>query len=204
MKKLILALMIVGAGPAMAGGDADAGATKAATCAACHGPDGNSLVPSFPKIAGQHEKYLYKQLTQFKMHEGQTEPMRNNATMMPMVTPLNDQDLQDLAAYFSKQTAKPGSAKPENLKLGEKIWRAGIPAKGVAACQACHLADGSGIASAGYPALSGQHADYTTAQLNAFRSGERYNDPNKMMRSVAAKLSDAEIQAVANFVQGLH
>jgi cytochrome c553 len=179
-------------------GDAAAGQGKAAVCAACHGMDGNSMVPTFPKLAGQHPSYIAKQLVAFKSGE------RQDPTMAPMAAPLSDQDVADLAAYFSSQKASIGSANPELAETGAKIYRGGIAAKGVSACMACHGPAGSGVPAANFPALSGQQAMYVAKALRDFRSGARTTDPASMMRNVAAKMSDAEIDAVAEFVAGLH
>ncbi len=188
-------------------GDAGAGQQKAAACVACHGQDGNSAVSSFPKLAGQGERYLVKQLTEIKSGVRKVEAMAGIATN------LSEQDMADIAAYFAKQKTTLGGVKKEQLALGQKIYRSGIAAKGVPACMACHGPNGLGIASAGFPALGGQHQDYTVAQLKAFRAAgrgdkegvKRENDGDSMMmRKVAAKLSDTELEAVANYISGLH
>lgn len=174
------------------------GKTLAATCGACHGADGNSVNPAWPKLAGQHAEYTYKQLTDFKAGN------RVNAQMAPMVAPLSEQDMADLAAYFSTQKIKKGAANPELIELGEKIYRAGDAESGVAACMACHGPSGAGNPGALYPALSGQHAEYTKIQLHAFKAGERGNDANKVMRTIAASMTEAQIEAVSEYIQGLH
>ena len=200
MKKIILAVSLVSlaaALPALAG-DAAVGKAKSATCAACHGPDGNSPSPGFPKLAGQHEGYIAKQLRDYKSGK------RVNATMNAMVLPLSEQDMDDLAAYFASQTVQLGTTAEDKLAVGQSIYRAGNASSGVAACAACHGPNGSGNPQAKFPSLSGQHADYTVLQLQMFRKGERANDAGNMMRGVAAKMSDAEIEAVAQYVQGLH
>lgn len=183
---------------AVAEGNAEAGKTKSATCAACHGADGNSVAPTWPKLAGQHADYLAKQLKDFK--EGQT---RSNAQMAPMVAGLSDQDMDDLAAYFAAQTQTPGVAKEENLELGENIYRGGVTESGIAACIGCHGPAGKGQFGANYPQIAGQHADYTVSTLKEFRAGTRSNDPGSAMRNVAKRMTDAEITAVANYIQGL-
>jgi cytochrome c553 len=188
-----------GLSPAMAEGDAAAGKTKSAPCAGCHGVDGNSTNPAWPKLAGQHAGYLDKQLMDFK--EGET---RNNAMMAPMVASLSDQDMADLAAYFSSQTMQMGAADEALVTEGEKIYRGGNPATGVAACIGCHGPKGDGNPAANFPVISGQHAPYVEAQLHAFKKGERANDAGKMMRNIAANMTDKEIEAVASYVQGLH
>ena len=184
--------------PAWAGGDATAGKAKSATCAGCHGMDGNSANPEWPKLAGQGDRYLDKQLQDFK------GGARSNATMAPMVAALNEQDMADLSAFFSSQTVQAGSADEKLVELGQKTYRGGNPASGVPACTGCHAPSGVGNPAAGFPSLSGQHARYVEIQLNAFKSGERSNDAGKMMRSIASKMTEQEIKAVASYVQSLH
>lgn len=179
------------------GGNAEAGKTKSATCAACHGADGNSVNPEWPKLAGQHPSYIAKQLANFK------EDARSNPSMSPMAKPLSEQDMADLAAYFSSQVKKPGEADQTKVALGEQMYKGGNNATGVAACAACHGPTGAGNPASNFPSLSGQHATYIKNQLNAFRKGERANDAGKMMRNVAAKMTDAEIEAVAEYIAGL-
>ena len=180
------------------GGNAEAGKTKSATCAACHGADGNSVNPEWPKLAGQHPSYIAKQLANFK------EDARSNPSMSPMAKPLSEQDMADLAAYFSSQVKKPGEADQTKVALGEQMYKGGNNATGVAACAACHGPTGTGNPASNFPSLSGQHATYIKNQLNAFRKGERANDAGKMMRNVAAKMTDAEIEAVAEYIAGLN
>lgn len=171
-------------------------------CAACHGSDGNSAVPTNPSIAGQHADYILKQLMNFKAQEGKS-PERNNPVMAGMVAPLSADDMKNLSAYFAEQKAKPRAARnPDLVKLGQAIYRAGVSSKGVPACSGCHSPNGSGI-PAQFPRLAGQHPEYIVAQLRAFRAGERANDANAMMRTTAGKLSDKEIAAVAEYVAGL-
>ncbi|RCX32783.1 cytochrome c553 [Thioalbus denitrificans] len=199
MKKLTLLALagLIVAGGANAAGDATAGKTKSATCVACHMTDGNSVNPIWPKLAGQHYDYLVKQLSDFRAGN------RTDPTMAAMVAPLNDQDVLDLAAYFSSQTQAPGAANPDLVQQGEQIYTQGNPASGVAACTACHGASGLGMPQARFPRVGGQHPDYVKKQLNDFRAGVRGNDPNGMMRDVAMKLTDAEIEAVASYMAGL-
>ena len=176
--------------------------TAETVCAACHSADGNSQLPANPKLAGQHEDYLFKQLREFKGWNG-NPPVRENAIMGAMVAGLEEADMRGLAKYFASFEQKPEPAKSlGTIDLGQKIWRAGIPAKGVPACAACHGPAGAGM-PAQYPRLSGQFAEYTEAQLKAFREGSRANDPNRMMRAVAARMSDAEIKAVSDYIAGL-
>jgi cytochrome c553 len=168
-----------------------------AVCAACHGADGNSLVSMYPKLAAQHPAYITKQLMNFKAGE------RQNAIMAGMVTTLTPEDMSNLGAYFGAQSAKSASATKNGPgSLGEKIYKGGIASLGVPACASCHGANGAGI-PVQFPRLAGQHAEYTITQMKAWRSGERANDPAKMMRMVASKLSDADIEAVADYIQGL-
>jgi len=181
----------------LAAGDAAAGKTKAAACAACHSADGNSVNPVWPKLAGQHATYLVKQLTNFKAGD------RNNAMMAPMAAPLSEQDMADIAAYFSGQTQNGGKADPALVAAGEKLFRGGNATTGVAACMGCHGPNGMGNPPANFPRLSGQHAAYTVTQLKTFRSGERANDAGKMMQNIAARMTDAEMQAVASYIEGL-
>ncbi|PWV64805.1 c-type cytochrome [Plasticicumulans acidivorans] len=201
MNKLFLiaatSALIGSASLAWAAGDAAAGQAKSAMCAACHSADGNSVSPDFPKLAGQNAGYLYKQLTDFK------SGARVNATMSGMVAPLSDQDMQDLAAYFSSQQMSKGETDPALANAGQAVFRGGNLETGVAACMACHGVTGKGNEGAKFPALAGQHAKYVELQLMTFRSVSRTNDPGMMMRNVAAKMSDAEIKAVASYVQGL-
>lgn len=181
-------------------GTADAGQTKSAICAACHGSDGNSVNPVWPSIAGQHPTYIAKQLHAFK-DGGRSNPLMSAQAMM-----LSDQDINDLAVYFSgKQLTAKTVADAATVDSGRAIYQAGNAKKGVPACMACHGPAGSGNLAAAYPALSGQHSDYVAAQLRAYAKGERTSDaPTKMMRDIAALLSEEEILAVASYVQGLH
>ncbi|MBK9220249.1 MAG: hypothetical protein RJA63_1310 [Pseudomonadota bacterium] len=176
--------------------------TAEQVCAACHLADGNSTNPQYPKLAGQHQEYLLKQLRNFKSVGGKPVE-RNNAVMLGMATPLTDDDMKGLAVYFSQQKLKPDAAKnKETLMLGQKLWRAGDASKGLPACAGCHGPNGLGI-PAQYPRLQGQFAEYVEAQLKSFRLGERANDPNGMMRAVASRMTDAEIKAVADYTAGL-
>jgi len=176
--------------------------TATRVCAACHGADGNSTLAPNPALAGQHAEYTLKQLTNFRPRDDKPAE-RPSAVMAGMVANLSVDDLRDLAAYFETQKPVPRMARDAELvKLGQAIYRGGILSKNVAACSACHGPNGSGIPSQ-FPRLAGQLSDYTAAQLRAFRSGERANDPNRMMRAVADKLSDREITAVAEYIAGL-
>ena len=179
-------------------GDPAAGKLKSAVCAACHGVDGNSANPAWPKLAGQHEEYIVKQLMDFKAGN------RENVQMAPMVADLQEQDIYDLAAYYGSQKPVWGKTDPAMLDLGEKIYRAGNMEAGVPACMACHGPTGRGNPAAKYPSLSGQHAAYTEAQLNAFRGSQRNNDLNAVMRTIVGRMTHEEIKAVSEYTQGLH
>lgn len=166
-------------------------------CVACHGADGNSAAPANPSLAAQHPEYIAKQLAEFK------KGVRKNPTMFGMAATLSDDDMNNVAAYFAGQKAKlREGTQPDLQELGKKIYKSGNPATGLPACAACHGPKGSGM-PAQFPRLAGQHAEYTITQLNAFRKGERANDPAATMRAIAGKMSDKEIEAVANYVVGL-
>ena len=193
----------------LAAGDAAAGKIKAAICAGCHGADGNSMVQSFPKLAGLGEKYMTEQLRNMKSGE------RVVIEMTGLLNFSSYRDLQDMAAYYDSQTRLIsgaaeieliGISSPEEaLSYGENVYRGGNMTTGVAACIGCHSPSGSGNNPAGYPALGGQYAGYIEKQLLAYRRGERDSGPNALiMRGVAANLSDKEIKAVANYIQGLN
>jgi cytochrome c553 len=184
--------------PARAAGDAAAGQAKAITCAACHGVDGNSLNPEWPSLAGQHESYIVKQLQAFK------SGARQNVLMSGQAMALSDQDMADLAAYFAGQKPAKKSADPALVDVGQRLYRGGNKDAGVPACLACHGPDGLGNLTAAWPLVAGQQANYTAAQLAAYRSGERKTDGDtQIMRNVAARLTDDEIKAVASYIQGL-
>ncbi|MGF6098211.1 c-type cytochrome [Pseudomonas sp. 18175] len=208
MNKLIVSLLltmgITGAAVAAEGpikGDATAGQAKAAVCGACHGPDGNSPAPNFPKLAGQGERYLTKQMHDIK------DGKRTVLEMTGLLTNLGDQDLADIAAYFASRKGSVGAADPKLVARGEKLFRGGNLEKGLPSCIGCHSPNGAGIAAAGFPHLSGQHATYIAKQLTDFRKEEagRNNDGDAMiMRSIARKLSDEDIAALSSYIQGLH
>jgi len=203
MKKLAVCLSIcLGLGlinQAQAEGNADAGKARSVTCAACHGADGNSMNPQWPSLAGQNASYLERQLKAFKSNA------RQNPLMGPQAMTLSDQDIADLAAYFSSQEIKGGTTNPELAPAGERLYRGGNLEANIAACAACHGPTGKGNPAASYPALAGQHSDYTIAQLKAYREGSRKTDSpmNQMMRGVAARMTDSEMAAVASYIQGL-
>jgi cytochrome c553 len=171
-------------------------------CVACHGADGNSPTSANPILAGQGSAYLFKQLAEFKASDGKPA-LRNNPTMAGMTAALSADDMKGLALYFSQQKRKPASATDEKLvAAGKTLWRKGDFDKGIPACAGCHGPTGAGV-PAQYPRLAGQYAEYTELQLKNFRSEERSNDPEKMMRSIADKLSDKQIKALADYVAGL-
>lgn len=193
-------------------GDAQAGAGKAAVCAACHGLDGNAADPQYPKLAGQHERYIARQLALYKSGE------RNNAIMLGFAATLSAQDMRDIGAYFASQKVVPGvaddtviaagpNADRKFYEVGERLYRYGQPDRGIPACQACHGPDGRGNPGPSWPQLAGQHAGYSAAVLNAFRDGMVWGkdgNANALMAGVSANLTDEEIQALATYIEGLH
>jgi cytochrome c553 len=184
-------------------GDPARGEPIASTvCGACHSPDGNSQVAANPKLAGQHPEYLFKQMTNFKGADGK-QPERVNAIMNGMIAAFDENQMRDLAAYFaSKKQTGEAAKNRETIEAGQKLYRAGDMSKGLPACAACHGPTGAGI-PAQFPRIAGQFPEYTEAQLKSFREGSRANDPAKMMRMVAIKMTDAEIKAVSDYVAGL-
>lgn len=179
-------------------GDPAAGQSKSAVCATCHGGTGNSLAPEWPKLAGQHAEYLVKQLLDLK------SGARKSPVMGPMAEPLGEADIADLAAYYAGQSLELGAADADLVKTGERLYRAGNRDRGLPACMACHGPAGTGNPAAGFPLLGGQHAAYTAIQLRAYRSGERNNDRAAMMRQISSRITDAEIEAVSSYIQGLY
>jgi cytochrome c553 len=187
--------------PVLAVGDATVGQGKAALCAACHGADGNSVVPNWPKLAGQHARYLERQLGLIKGGS------RSVPEMTGFVMSLSDQDMADISAYFSSQTVSAGLTDESLRSVGEAIYRAGNAATDVPACMSCHGPAGEGNPLSGYPALNGQHSVYTDKMLKGFRSGQQWGEDDsssKIMTDVTNRLSDAEIAAVSSYIQGLH
>ena len=204
MKNVIfLVCLLTGWVPLAISADADAGKNMSLVCSACHGADGNSAVPSFPKLAGQGEAYLIKQMQDIR------DGARSVPTMAGQLTGKSDEDLANLAAYFASQPKSGGKTRPELLELGQKVFRAGIADRDVPACSACHSPNGLGNAPAGFPSLAGQHAEYTATQLKMYRMGYedetgRTNDGDaKIMRTIAFGLSDKEIEAVSSYIAGL-
>ena len=203
MKKIIVSsmvLMFAIAGVAQAAGNAEAGKTKAAACGGCHGMDGNSLVPTFPKLAGQGEKYIVKQIAEFKANT-----TRKNDMMLGMAAPLSDEDAADIGAFYATQKlAGPAPADQDKAARGKQLYKGGDLTAGIPACQACHGPRGGGIAGSGYPQVGGQYAEYTLAQLKAFRDGTRSNDEKELMRSIVKDMSDEQFEALANYIATLN
>jgi len=183
--------------------DADKGQLIASqVCAGCHSPDGNSIIPVNPILAGQHAKYITKQLNDYKA-EGDNPAKRISPVMAVMVIPLSSSDMINLGAYYTTQVSNPRAAKDKELAdLGENVYRGGNIESGVPACASCHSPNGAGIPPL-YPRLAGQHAEYTVAQLRAFRTEQRANDVNNVMRDIVTRMSEKEMQAVAEFISGL-
>jgi len=181
-------------------GSAAAGQQKSVTCAACHGADGNSVTPDWPSLAGQHSSYIERQLQAYKNAE------RADAGMQGFAATLSEQDMADVAAYFADQTMAVKGADPALVERGERIYRGGIPDRGIAACIACHGPNGMGNPLSGYPRVSHQHAAYLNKTLRDYRSGNRRSDAplNQMMRNVAEMLLDDDIDALASYMQGLN
>ncbi len=207
MKKLLVAALMLGglSGTATADGDAKAGQTKSAVCGACHGVDGNSPVAMYPRLAGQHASYMIKELADLKLgltsggKEGRYDPV-----MSAMAASLSPQDMADISAYFESQKPVQGKTPKADVTQGRQLYMGGDLARGITACTACHGPDGNGLGLAKYPDISGQYPEYIKAQLEKFRAGQRQNDPNHVMRDVAAKLTDNDIQLLANYLAGLH
>ena len=201
MNKILVSLLLTLGitGLAQAAGDAAAGQDKVVMCGACHGADGNSAAPNFPKLAGQGERYLLKQLNDIKSGD------RSVVEMTGLLNNLSDQDLADISAYYASQKMSVGAADPKLVARGEALFRGGKLNEGMPACTGCHSPDGAGLDAAGFPQLGGQHAGYVAKQLTDFREGNRTNDGDSMiMRGIAAKLSNKDIEAVSSFIQGLH
>jgi cytochrome c553 len=207
MNKVLVSLLLslgissaaYAAGDAAIVGNAEAGKAKTAVCGACHAADGNSAAPNFPKLAGQGERYLLKQLNDIKGGKRQVLEMTG------LLTNLSDQDLADIAAYFASQSMSVGAADPALVARGEELFRGGKLDQGMPACTGCHSPNGAGNDLAGFPQLGGQHAAYVAKQLTDFREGNRTNDGDTLiMRAIAAKLSNKDIAAVSSYIQGLH
>lgn len=196
---LIALLALIGTTATAADGDATRGKDKSVTCAACHGADGNSINPEWPSLAGQHQSYLVTSMLSFQ------EGARENVLMSPQAANLTDEDIADLAAYFSTQSPKRLTADPALISQGERLYRGGNREKSISACIACHGPSGRGNPRAGYPSLAGQHGTYTANQLLAYRGEARRSDSSvgQVMRNISALMSDDEIKAVSSYIQGL-
>ena len=205
MKKLVLILSLLASCSVWAQGSIEAGKAKSLTCAACHGADGNSLIPINPKLAGQHAKYLEKQLKDLKLG-GQTggKKGRYDPAMSAMAVPLSDEDIADLSAYYSSLTTAESTTPDEVVDRCKVLYAAGDMQRGITACIACHGPRGNGTERSVFPKVSGQHPDYIKAQLVKFRSGDRNNDMNAMMRDIAKKLTDEDIDILSKYMGGLH
>jgi cytochrome c553 len=195
---LLFALSFMIVASAIADGDIQRGEEKSVTCAACHGQGGNSINPEWPNLAGQHEKYLLIALNSFK------DSSRQNVLMSSQATGLDEQTMNDLAAYYASQNVDRRTADPALVGQGERLYRGGNIERGVSACIACHGPSGRGNLAAGYPALTSQHSIYTANQLKAYRSSTRQTDANRIMRDIAGLMTDDEITAVASYIQGLN
>jgi cytochrome c553 len=188
---------VVVGGAAMADGNAEAGATKAVVCQACHGPQGHSANPEWPSLAGIGAPYIAAQLQNFK------DGKRNNPIMMPNAMGLSSDDMADLAAYFDSQPNSQGEADPSTVAAGEKLYRGGDPARNIPACEACHGPNGAGNEPGKFPALRGQQSLYIAKQLHDYASGARTTGPNGIMQTIAGRLSEDDIKALASYAQGL-
>lgn len=204
LRTFISIVVLAMALPVYAAGDAAAGRSKSQACAGCHGADGNAAIPNYPKLAGQHPAYLVKQLQAFQSKK------RDNALMSSQVANLKLQDMEDIAAYYAKQKPTLGAATDQKKReLGERIYRGGNNAKGIAACMGCHGPNGSGNLPASFPALASQNAAYVVKSLQDYKAGKTRafdpkDDSGKMMRDIAKRMSDTEMEAVAHYISGLH
>lgn len=202
LRALAFGVLFIVVGSAAAQNAASGQRIAGQVCAACHGPDGNSVAPTNPKVAGQFAEYLHKQLADYKPQAGK-KPARENPIMTPIASGLSEEDMKSVAAYYASQKLNPAAAQDKDLAaLGQKIWRGGVAANSVPACAGCHGPAGLGIPRQ-YPRLSGQYSEYLAAQLKAFKDGVRANDANAVMRSIASRLSEREIQAVSQYAAGL-
>ena len=205
MKKLVLMVSLLASCSVLAQGSIEAGKAKSQTCVACHGADGNSVITMYPSLAGQHGKYLEKQLKDLKLgmtsggKQGRFDPV-----MSGMAFALTEEDIADLAAYYASLPLNHNTT-PENvIEQGKALYSAGDSERGLTACIACHGPRGNGTELSGFPKISGQHAQYIKAQLNKFRDGTRENDMNEMMGDIAKKLTDKDIDTLSQYVGGLH
>ena len=200
MKKVLIGMLVAmgASSAAVAQGNPEAGKELTTVCAACHGADGNSALANFPKLAGQQQGYLLKQLKDIK------SGTRAVTEMTGLLNGFSNENLADIAAYYASNSVVTGQADPELVEAGKALYRSGNANTGVPACMACHGPAGKGIDSAAYPSLAGQHAGYTAAQLKKFQTNERTNDPAKIMQDIAFKMNDREIKAVSSYIQGLY
>lgn len=195
-QSIIIALLLLAVTNITNAADIAAGKGKAVMCAACHGADGNSIMPDWPNLAGQNADYLTKQIKDFR------DGKRVNVQMAPMVASLSDQDAENIGAYYASLDAKSGATKEEYVALGSQIYTGGVT--GVMACTACHGPKGEGLGAAGFPKISGQQINYVINQLNSFKNGSRSNDSSVMMNNIAAAMTEEQITAVANYLSGLY
>ena len=197
--KLRLLIILAASLVTIGAGNADSGKDKVATCVACHGQDGNSMVGLWPSLAGQNANYLVRQLQHIKSGK------RSIVEMAGLLDNLSTKDLDDIAAFYASKNNTIGQVEADKVELGRKLYYSGSLEKGIPACTACHSPKGKGNAPAGYPLLSGQQVDYVTKSLKNYRSGERNNDESsQMMMAIAYKLDDVEIDALSSFINGLH
>ena len=197
--KLRLLIILAASLVTIGAGNADSGKDKVATCVACHGQDGNSMVGLWPSLAGQNANYLVRQLQHIKSGK------RSIALMAGILDNFSKEDLDDIAAFYASKNNTIGQVEADKVELGRKLYYSGSLEKGIPACTACHSPKGKGNAPAGYPLLSGQQVDYVTKSLKNYRSGERNNDESsQMMMAIAYKLDDVEIDALSSFINGLH
>ena len=197
--KLRLLIILAASLVTIGAGNADSGKDKVATCVACHGQDGNSMVGLWPSLAGQNANYLVRQLQHIKSGK------RSIALMAGILDNFSKEDLDDIAAFYASKNNTIGQVEADKVELGRKLYYSGSLEKGIPACTACQSPKGKGNAPAGYPLLSGQQADYVTKSLKNYRSGERNNDESsQMMMAIAYKLDDVEIDALSSFINGLH
>jgi len=197
--KLRLLIILAASLVTIGAGNADSGKDKVATCAACHGQDGNSMVGLWPSLAGQNINYLVRQLQHIKSGK------RSIIEMTGLLDNFSTEDLEDIAAFYASQNNTIGQVDADKVELGRKLYYSGSLEKGIPACTACHSPKGNGNAPAGYPLLSGQQAEYIAKSLKNYRSGERDNDESsQMMMAIAYKLDDVEIEALSSFINGLH
>ena len=204
MKSAIAAGLALGllATGAFASGDAAAGKLKAAVCSACHGADGNSVDAAWPKLAGQGVPYQMRQIMAIRSQHGRANP--EAATMVPMIANLSDEDLADISAFFATRAPTVEAADPDLAEAGRRLYQAGDASRNIPSCMACHGPGGRGNRLAGFPQLGGQHAAYSAKQLRAYRDGSRTTDPAGMMREIASRLADADIEAVSEYLSGLY